>query len=69
MKTIIEPTAEDLLRAEQYWQEKDFLVRRLAKQMGLDINFEWDYLYDLFDYGDAELTDEQIMEELIKDFE
>lgn len=68
MRTNINPTEEDLLRAEQYWQEKELQVKKLAEQMGLDISFEWDYLYDLFDYGDAELTDEQVMEELIKDF-
>ena len=68
MKTIINPTEEDLLRAEQYWNEKELQVKKLAEQMGLDIKFEWDYLYELFDYGDAELTDEQVMEELAKDF-
>ena len=68
MKTIIEPTEEDLLRAELYWKEKELQVKRLAEQMGIDISFEWDYLYDLFDYGDAELTDEQVMKELEKDF-
>ena len=68
MKTIIEPTEEDLLRAEQYWQEKELQVKKIAEQMGLEIHFEWDYLYDLFDYGDAELTDEQVMKELEKDF-
>ena len=69
MKIIVEPTAEDLLRAEQYWYEQEIRVKKLAEQMGLDIEFEWDYLYDLFDYGGTELTDEQVMEELAKDFE
>ena len=68
MKTIIEPTAEDLLRAEQYWQEKEFQVKKIAEQMGLDIKFEWDFLYELFNYGEAELTDKQVMEVLKKDF-
>ena len=68
MKTNLNPTEDDLLKAEQYWQEKEFLVKRLAKQIGLDIEFEWDYLYDLFDYGDAELTEEQVIKELKKDF-
>ena len=68
MKTIINPTKEDLLRAEMYWQEKEFQVKKVAEKMGLDIEIEWDYLYDLFDYGDAELTDKQVMEELKKDF-
>ena len=68
MKTIINPTKEDLLRAEIYWQEKEFQVKKLAEKMGLDIEIEWDYLYTLFDYGDAELTDKQVMEELKKDF-
>ena len=68
MKTILEPTAEDLLRAEQYWEEQELRVKKLAEQMGLEINIEWDYLFDLFDYGEAELTDEQVMEELAEDF-
>ena len=68
MKTIINPTKEDLLRAEIYWQEKEFQVKKVAEKMGLDIEIEWDYLYTLFDYGDAELTDKQVMEELKKDF-
>ena len=68
MKTIINPTKEDLLRAEIYWQEKEFQVKKVAEKMGLEIEIEWDYLYTLFDYGDAELTDKQVMEELKKDF-
>lgn len=68
MKTNINPTAEDLLIAELYWKEKEFQVKRIAKQMGLEIDITWDYLYDLFDYGDLELTDRQVREELEKDF-
>lgn len=68
MKTNTNPTAEDLLIAELYWKEKEFQVKRIAKQMGLEIEVTWDYLYDLFDYGDLELTDRQVREELEKDF-
>lgn len=75
MKTCMEPTAEDLLRAEQYWEEQKQRVKLLAKQLGHeDFEPSMNYLFDLFTVfdltgnGEVSVTDEQILEELAEDF-
>lgn len=69
MKAYMEPTAEDLMRAEQYWDEQKSRVKRLATKLGHeDFEPSDEFLFELFDYGDAVLTDEQVLEELAEDF-
>lgn len=69
MKAYMEPTAEDLLRAEQYWEEQKQRVKLLSAKLGYE-GFEPsnEFLFDLFNYGEAELTDEQVLEELAEEF-
>ena len=65
MKAYKEPTAEDLLRANQYWEEQQTRVKRLATQLGYeDFEPSDDFLFELFDYGDAKLTDDEVLEYL-----
>lgn len=69
-------TAEELLRANQYWEEQRARVKLLAKQLGHeDFEPSNEYLMDLFTVfdisgsGNTGPTDEQLLEELAMDLE
>ena len=62
----------DLERANKYWKEQKERVERIAAENGIEITLEEhddQYLFDLFDCGDLELTDEEALEELKEDWQ
>lgn len=61
----------DLERANKYWEEQKERVKRIAAENGIEITLEEHddpFLFDLFDCGDLELTDEEVLEALKEDW-
>ena len=61
----------DIDRVSQFWDSARARVLEIAEAAGLDISLEEhddEFLFDLFDYGDYEPTDAEIIE-AIKDAE
>lgn len=66
----------DMERAEKYWEEKENQVLYVALKSGLDSALEckmqledWSFgsfLYDLFDNGDYEASDEEIKNAILE---
>lgn len=55
----------DIERANQFWENARARVLEVAQEAGLEISIEEhddDFLFDLFDYGDYEPTDAEIIE-------
>lgn len=62
----------DLERANKYWEEQKERVERIAEENGIEITLEEhddEYLFELFDCGDLELTDEEVLEALKEDWQ
>ena len=58
---------DELELANKYWEYQKARVEHIAAKNGVGITLEDNddqLLYDLFDHGDLELTDEEIFEEL-----
>lgn len=69
-------TVEDLMRANKYWEEREQDVWGVAYENGLgkrleelkkttDFHFD-SFLFDLFDYGNADLESVDILEALLE---
>lgn len=64
-------TEKRLVEANKYWDYQKARVERIAEENGIEITLKEhddEYLYDLFDCGDLELTDEEILAELKEDW-
>jgi len=70
MNGYMEVTKEMMEAANKFWDNADDRVIRVAYQRGLDITVAEcgdlydDFLYELFDYGDYNPTDDEIAEAL-----
>lgn len=56
-------------RANKFWKEQEERVLRIAKENGITIEVEDfnGYLFDLFENGDADLTDAEVLERILED--
>lgn len=55
----------DIERANQFWEDALARVMRVAEEAGLEVSLEDhadEFLFDLFDCGDYEPTDAEIIE-------
>lgn len=68
----------DIERANKYWEQKELQVLRVALENGLDSalecamelqeGFSFDFfLFDIFDNGDYEASEEEIVEAIIEE--
>lgn len=67
----------DIERANKYWEQKELQVLRVAQKNGLDSALECamelqegfsldTFLFDIFDNGDYEASEEEIVEAIIE---
>ncbi|MDF2615400.1 MAG: hypothetical protein K0Q47_55 [Sedimentibacter sp.] len=64
LKTLIENQDEDLIAASKYWSEKLEYVKSIASENNLNVEITNEFLFDLYDNGDKEVTKDEILKEL-----
>ena len=66
MAKWLDDMEKEYAEAEKFWVEQRERVSRIAKQEEIEIDVTDQLLFDMFDYGEEELTDAEIAELLIR---